>query len=685
MKFNKRTTTIILWAVSIGLLAGMVISFTPGLSLIGANTTARGPVQMTVNGQNIYEFDVQQARSNALFSSVTEGEVGADLQRLMVDQIARQSVLNQAASRINVSGREVRQAVNDFREERGVAGGRNDRAYQNLIAGSGFTDQAFRDYLREQLRLAKYQEQLVGDVTVSEEEVEAYYQSHLTSYQTEEQILARQIVVDDQELAQRLRARAIAGEDFGALAREFSLDLAERDGAIGAASGETEPRPVGRPALPTNVANAAFALRGAGITDVVESNQRYFVVQVEEFIPATTRPFEEVEETVREDALNAKQSGIIEAELDRLREEATLTFPANSELSFDNPVIAEVNGVEIRAVDLDAALYTNPQIQQSLSPQVADLIVGLFKPTVLSQVIDTEVAYQASETLGVPLVGTRAGIAQAALNYVGRDVSVTEEELREYYLSNSAAYTLPPEAFVTRVDFATQADAVEFREALLAGAELDDAVAANGGDATDHGLVKPGELELEIDTALFATEAFQSLPSSPLDVSDVLVLRRPVEEEDADTEGADAEGAEQDAADEAQVEGEDAQVEGDAEESATDDGMLDVYVVLVAERTPERVRAFEDVRAQVEATVLAQKRQAERTDWLAEQRAEADIVEHEVAGLETPAPTETFTTEPAAPTDESSEESTEESSEGDDAADAGDDGESEEEAEESAE
>src|SRR5690554_7910135 len=148
MKFNKRTTTIILWAVSIGLLAGMVISFTPGLSLIGANTTARGPVQMTVNGQNIYEFDVQQARSNALFSSVTEGEVGADLQRLMVDQIARQSVLNQAASRINVSGREVRQAVNDFREERGVAGGRNDRAYQNLIAGSGFTDQAFRDYLR---------------------------------------------------------------------------------------------------------------------------------------------------------------------------------------------------------------------------------------------------------------------------------------------------------------------------------------------------------------------------------------------------------------------------------------------------------------------------------------------------------------------------------------------------------
>src|SRR5690554_6070169 len=657
MKFNKRTTTIILWAVSIGLLAGMVISFTPGLSLIGANTTARGPVQMTVNGQNIYEFDVQQARSNALFSSVTEGEVGADLRRLMVDQIARQSVLNQAASRINVSGGEVRQAVNEFREERGVAGGRNDRAYQNLIAGAGFTDQAFREYLREQLRLGKYQEQLVGDVTVSEEEVEAYYQSHLTSYQTEEQILARQIVVDDQELAQRLRARAIAGEDFGALAREFSLDLAERDGAIGAASGETEPRPVGRPALPTNVANAAFALRGAGITDVVESNQRYFVVQVEEFIPATTRPFEEVEETVREDALNAKQSGIIEAELDRLREEATLTFPASSELSFENPVIAEVNGVEIRAVELDSALYTNPQIQQSLSPQVADLIVGLFKPTVLSQVIDTEVAYQAADQLDVPLVGTRAGIAQAALNYVGRDVSVKEEELRDYYLSNSAAYTLPPEAFLTRVDFGTQADAVAFREALLGGQPLDEAAAANDGDATDNGLVKPGELELEIDTALFSTEAFQSLPNSRLDVSDVLVLRRPVEAEDAEGSEA-ADGAEaEDAAEEAQA---DAESGGTAEESAADDGMRDTFVVLVAERTPERVRAFEDVRAQVEATVLAQKRQAERNEWLSEQRAEADIVEHAVAGLDAPAGAEAFTTDPAAAPAEGAGEGSEE-------------------------
>lgn len=252
MRFNKRTTTIILWAVSIGLLAGMVISFTPGLSMIGANTSARGPVEMTVNGQNVYQTDVQQARSNALFSAVTEGEVGEDLRRLLVDQLARQVVLQQAASRINVSNGEIRTAVNDFREERGVAGGRNDRAYQNLIASAGFTDQAFREYLREQLRIGKFEERLVGSVEVTDEEVETYYQSHLTSYQTEERILARQIVVDDETLAHQLRRRAMDGADFAALAREYSLDLADRDGAIGAAAARPSRAPwAGRPSRPT--------------------------------------------------------------------------------------------------------------------------------------------------------------------------------------------------------------------------------------------------------------------------------------------------------------------------------------------------------------------------------------------------------------------------------------------------
>lgn len=613
MKLSKRTTTIILWAVSIGLLAGMVISFTPGLTQIGQSTGQRGTVQFTVNGQNVYEFDVQEARRNPLYASVTEGEVGADLQRLMVDQIVRQAVLQQAASRMNVSNGEVRRAVNEFREERGVAGSKNDRAYLNLIQSGGFTDQSFREYLKEQLRIGKFQTQLVGDVSVSDLEVETYYETHLSSYQDEERIFARQIVVEDQQSAEELRRRALKGEEFAALAREYSVDLADRDGALGAGSDETDPRPVGRPALPTAVANAAFALRGAGVTDVIETNQRYFVVGVEEYVPAAPRPFEEVQESVREDALNAKMAGIMEAELDRLRDEATVSFPAGSELSFDNPVVAEVNGVEIRAAHVDEALYTSPQIQQSLSPQTADLIVGLFKPTVLNQVIDTEVAYQAAPSLGVPFVGTRAAVAQAAINYLGRDATATDGEMEVFYEENLAAFTLPAEAVVTRADFSSEAQAAAFRDALLAGEGVEEAAEAQDGALTNLGLLKPGALDVELDTALFGTNAFEPLPDSDLDVSDLIVLQ--VAEEAV-------EGEEEPEGDS------DSDAEATEEEGEADLLTRELFVVLVAERTPELVRPLTDVRAQVEAAVIAEKRQAERLEWLTDRREEADVVEH---------------------------------------------------------
>ena len=101
-----------------------------------------------------------------------------------------------------------------------------------LVTGSaGFTDQSFRDYLRDQLRLQEWENRLVKDITVSDEEVRAYYESHRASYQSEEKILAREIVVADQALAESLRRQVLAGADFATLARDNSLELADRGGA----------------------------------------------------------------------------------------------------------------------------------------------------------------------------------------------------------------------------------------------------------------------------------------------------------------------------------------------------------------------------------------------------------------------------------------------------------------------
>mgnify|MGYP000873892286 CR=1 FL=1 len=188
-------------------------------------------------------------------------------------------------------------------------------------------------------------------------------------------------------------------------------------------------------------------------------------------------------------------------------------------------------------------------------------------------------------------------------------------------------FVLPAEAVATRVDFGSQAAATAFREALLNGSDVETAAAEQGGTVAELGLLKPGQTEPEIDAALFAADAFEALPGGALQVSDILVLQTEVAAEPA----ADAEAAD------------DAAGDGAVSEAPT---TREAFVVLVAERIPERVRPLEDVRAQVEAAVLAQKRQAARSAWLAEQRAAADIVEYGASGAAFEVPATETVTEP---------------------------------------
>jgi parvulin-like peptidyl-prolyl isomerase len=608
MRLSKRTNTIILWVISIGLLVGMIITFTPSLGL-GGHSAAEGRPALFVNGEAISELEVARTRQNPLFSSVREGQVGEDLDLLLIDQLIRQKVFEQAAAKTRVSGREVRQEVQDFRESQGVAGRRNDRAYVQLIGQSGFDDQSFREYVESTLRAQKYEESLAEDLEVSQAEVETYYLANSERYRSEDRIRARMIVVDDVELANELRRMIQDGQSFAAVAAEHSLDRAEQQGALGAPRGSTEPQPVGRSALPTAVANAAFGLRRPGLTAVIESSERAYLVQVEEYLPSEPRPLAEVGDEVSSDALAAKRAGVVQGHVEELKGRADVRIPEGSELQYDDYVVARVGDQEIKASELVLATYSNQQIQQNLSPQLAPLIVEFFKPTILENMIERELAFVGSAGLDAEFVGTEAQVAQQALAYVSRDATVDEAAIEEYYEANSASFSVPAQAEVTRVDFPSQESAETYRNALLGGAEVEAAAQETGGTVADLGTVGEGELEEALDRALFATDAFEALPDGESDVSDVLVLQA------TDTGAEKPETGEDEAA--------------GAQEGQS---VAEVFVVLVAERTPRSVLPLEDVRDQVEAAVLAAERDELERAWIAQLREEI-VVENLLAEI----------------------------------------------------
>lgn len=649
MKLNRRTNTIILWIVSIGLLVGMIITFTPTLgALTGHGQGQRSEPALFVNEEPVTQTQVAQARqSSAMFSMIREGPVASDLDLLLTDRLIRQEVIRQAAARQRVGNGEVRDELQAFRERNGVDGSQNDQAYLRLIGRAGYTDQTFRDYLRQQLQTEKWRQEIVSGVEVSDAEVEAYYDVNTEAYQSEPRVEARQIVTEDRALAEELRERVQEGESFEALAREHSTQRAEQGGALG---GE-EPEPVGRPAFPSAVAGAVFGMNGQGLSEIVEVAGAFYLVQVESYVPAEARPLDEVRDQVRQDALQAKQQAALEERVEALRRDAEVRLAEGSDLELDDPVVARVGESEIHATDLVRATYTNPQIQQALSPETASLISDFFKPSILEQLVDRRLAVQGMSELDATFFGTDAQVAQLALNYVARDAEASEEDIEAYYQNNQDRYTVAASAEVVRGTFEDVEVARAFRTDVLAG--TDPMEAAPEEAVEDLGEVGPGDLTSELDTALFETDAFEPIPDGERGVSDVLVVERPAptpeEEGRADPESTDPESqageaqetpdggedapAQDDAAQDEPAEGEPAAEEGQDEDAGTDTDAdadappetIDEYVVLVAARTPERVRPLEEVRADVEQAVLAQERQRMQREWLDGLREDAEV------------------------------------------------------------
>lgn len=587
MKLSRRTNTIILWIVSIGLLAGMVITFTPTLGTLGAGSTRdRSPVVLEVNGSPVTELELSQARqSNRVFNAVQDGQVGQDLQDLLIDAVVRQRVVQLEADSIRVGNREVRQAVDDFRERNGVAGSRNDGAYLDLIATAGFTDQTFRDYLREQLQIEAFEGSITEGMTVSEDEIAAFYAANENSYLSEPQVVARQLVVNTPEEAEAALDRINSGESFADVSADVSLEGSDVGGAVGGDS----PQPVGRPAFPSAVASAVFSLSEPGLTDPIETPGGVYVVSVEQVIDAEVQPLDAVRDRVQADALEAKRTAALEDAVDALMAEATITTPEGDEgVSYENPVIAVVADRDIRRSDLLNAVYGNPQIQQALAPETASLIADFFKPSIYEQLVDRYLAVEGADELDVTVFGDEALTAQIALNHVARDAEATDEAIRAYYETNQERFTVSASADVLRLDAPSEEAAFALRSDLLAGQSLDEATEAAGVTVEDLGTVRPGRLDDALDTALFETDAFEVLPGRPDAVSDVLVVEELLPEDTTDTE----------------------------DETESEPETEERYVLLVAERTPERVRPLSEVRDDVEQTVLAESRQALQQEWL---------------------------------------------------------------------
>lgn len=183
----------------------------------------------------------------------------------------------------------------------------------------------------------------VGEPT--ETELRASYESNPDRFQTAEQRRARHILVatgkdvDDKAAAGKaadIRARLEKGEDFAALARQYSDDTgsAANGGELGWAGKGTYVGPF---------EDALFAARPGETTQPVKTEFGYHIIQLEEVRPGVRRSFDEVRPELAEEARH-KGSQDRFFELTEKMDDAALQNPGSLE------AVAQASGLPIRHV-----------------------------------------------------------------------------------------------------------------------------------------------------------------------------------------------------------------------------------------------------------------------------------------------------------------------------------------------
>jgi peptidyl-prolyl cis-trans isomerase D len=181
----------------------------------------------------------------------------------------------------------------------------------------------FKRPVQRKVRFITLTPQLFANgVTVSQREIDRYYNENITRFQTGEQLKASHILLktgpdkNEEEVrkkAEEVLARVKAGEDFAELARKYSEDE-------GSASNGGDLGSFGRGQMVPEFEAAAFALENGATSDLVRSTYGFHIIQSKGKEAAFTRPLDSVREEIRTTLTQEKAREAMERAVDSAAE-----------------------------------------------------------------------------------------------------------------------------------------------------------------------------------------------------------------------------------------------------------------------------------------------------------------------------------------------------------------------------
>ena len=254
----------------------LVLVLAIGLSLIAAacGKQTASEVVARVNNENItkdelYEYLVKESGDSALNTLIANKIIELEAKK----------------QNIKVTDDDIEAEIDKFAEQ---YGGRE--TFEQFLEFYGTPIDELKENIRINLTLEKL---LEPSIEIKEDEIKTYFEENKESFGEKEQVKASHILVDSEEKANEVKAKLQAGEDFAALAKEYSTDTSnnENGGDLGYFA---------RGKMVKEFEEAAFSMDIGQISDPVKTEFGYHIIKVEDKKPAKEATYEESKDEIKD-------------------------------------------------------------------------------------------------------------------------------------------------------------------------------------------------------------------------------------------------------------------------------------------------------------------------------------------------------------------------------------------------
>jgi peptidyl-prolyl cis-trans isomerase SurA len=232
---------------------------------------------------------------------------------------------------ISLTPEAVNRILADIRKQNGLE---SEEAFRKALQAEGLSEADLRRNIERGLLIQEAQRTDVFEkISVNDDELRAFYETHKGQFTTPSEITLREILVavnatekgvnvaEDEAArakAADIRKRLLAGEPFPRLAAELSDSGTKANGGLLG--------PLRAEDLAPALHKAFENLKVGDITDVVPTSRGYHIFKLESRSDVKVMPLEEVRTQVSRRVAEQKSEGELNRALERLRSQAKITW-----------------------------------------------------------------------------------------------------------------------------------------------------------------------------------------------------------------------------------------------------------------------------------------------------------------------------------------------------------------------